>query len=260
MGLTTRMIIAVFGLILFTIQIARTKKIEFNKDVFYLFLYCIGFVAISLLTLLINWSADIHFVFYPVSLVLILISSYSIVKLFKFDSRSILLEFVIAVVVQNILSLVMFVKPEIFQFLNDYQNISESELLRLGKLSEMRLLGFGSSYFGSGIINCIGLLFITYLYLEEKITSRKLIYILLFLITASIGILKARTTFLGVILALIFISTRDTLKSIKFLFQFLFILFGILLIQHAEFLTHLMWLHVCVCVLVCVCVCVCVCV
>lgn len=223
MGLTTRMIITVCGLLLLITQIILTKKIEFNQDILRLFLFCSGFVAISLLSMSLNSSTDIQFVFYPVSLVLILISSYAVVKLFKFDSRTILIAFVYAIVIQNILSLLMFVMPELSQFLNDYQNISELDLLKLDELSEMRLLGFGSSYFGSGIINCVGLLFIAFLYLEEKITYKKLTYVLLFLVTAFIGILKARTTFLGVILALIYISTRDRLKSIKFLIQFLFI-------------------------------------
>ncbi len=223
MGLTTRMIITVCGLLMLIIHIVRTKKIDFNQDIIRLFYYFIGFIAISFLSMSLNSSTDIQFVFYPVSLLLILISSYAVVKLFKFDSRIIIITFVYAIVAQNILSLLMFVMPELSQFLNDYQNISELDLLKLDELSEMRLLGFGSSYFGSGIINCVGLLFIAYLYLEEKITSRKLMYVLLFLVTAFIGILKARTTFLGVILALLYISTRDGLKSIKFLIQFLFI-------------------------------------
>jgi hypothetical protein len=111
----------------------------------------------------------------------------------------------------------MFILPNFAQSLNAIQKLSELDELKVGELSGIRLLGFGSSYFGSGIINCFGLILIAYLYSNSDKLTHRVWYVLLFLITGFIGILKARTTFIGILLSLLLITILDWRKTLKFL-------------------------------------------
>jgi hypothetical protein len=215
-GLTTRIYLSFFGFILLTLQIVLRKKFEVHTQLLKTIAFLSLFPLISISSLLFNSSMDIQFVFYPISLILIVFASYPILYFFNYNNEKILKYIVSAIVLQNIISLIMFISPSTSNLINSIQIISEPELLKMSELSEMRLLGFGSSYFGSGIINCFGLIVVTFLYLKSDIKRHRILYVLLFILIAFIGILKARTTFIGIILSILYIFISDWKKTISY--------------------------------------------
>lgn len=120
-------------------------------------------------------------------------------------------------VIQNIISLVIFSNPDLSNILNDVQVVSDLDLLKFEETSELRILGFGSSFFTSGILNSMLLIVNSYLFLKAKTKVEKLKYTLFFIILGFVGVLKARTVFVGLILSLcytLFISAKSFVKQI----------------------------------------------
>ncbi len=216
-GLTTRIWFSIFGFFLLIVKLIFGKEILIQRNILKIIYLMVGFVILSFISLSINGSFDLQFVLYPFSLLLILFASFLIIHVFNYNFDVIIKYLIFAILVQNILSLIMFIYPNVGQFLNSIQNISELDQLKFGELSELRLLGFGSSFFGSGIINCFGLLLITYSYVKSINKPYRFYYVFLFLVIGFIGVLKARTTFLGILLSIIYLIITNKKKLVRFL-------------------------------------------
>jgi len=217
LGLTTRIFISIFGILILGFRLIIYQKLNSNRKLLSLVFLMAIFGIVSILSLLLNNTTDLQFVLYPISLLLILSAAYFIIYIYNFNFKRLFVSIILAIILQNILSLCMFILPNFAQSLNAIQKLSELDELKVGELSGIRLLGFGSSYFGSGIINCFGLILIAYLYSNSDKLTHRVWYVLLFLITGFIGILKARTTFIGILLSLLLITILDWRKTLKFL-------------------------------------------
>lgn len=69
----------------------------------------------------------------------------------------------------------------------------------------MRLQGWGSNFFGAGIINGLALILMTYLFLNKRV-RRLWCFTILYVFILVIGILIARTTLIGFCSVFLFIS------------------------------------------------------
>jgi hypothetical protein len=122
----------------------------------------------------------------------------------------------------------MFSIQPVRDLLNSIQVTSDFELKVLEETLEFRLVGFGSKFFGSGIINGFTLIIIgTILKLNHKINIFK--YTIYFLFIFVFGMMMARTTIVGAIFALAIIFAPNNIftfdvSRIKMIFKFLFYL------------------------------------
>jgi len=238
-GIGTRVFMGIMGFSMFLLEILKVKKpIVFNRPflIVYFALFCISLV--SLLSLLYNRTTDIEFfIKYPVSIIIIIFSSYFVTKLVSYKSKDenqipvVMQLFINVVIIQIIIALIMFAFQPIRDILNTTQVTSDQELKVLEQTLEFRLVGFGSKFFGSGIVNGFALILIgSILRYNSHIKINVFKYTMSFLFLFVFGMMMARTTIIGALLALgIVFQPKNSLgfninqikKNTKFLFYLL---------------------------------------
>jgi hypothetical protein len=164
-------------------------------------LFIILFVSAS--SLLINNQFDYQFVFYPLSIIFIILAAYFVVKQGKLDLYKLINYLIISISLQNFISFIFFLSPPVLNFFNSIQNLSSLDKIKFEELNSIRILGLGSSFFGSGIINSVGLILITYKLTVVKKRKFLNIYSFLFILNLIIGLFKARTILIGFLIIIL---------------------------------------------------------
>lgn len=164
--------------------------------------------SLSFLSILINGTSDFEFIKYPVSIIAILFSAYALIRIFYImdipcDFNYIAKLFIGVVFIQSVVALLMFIIPSFYEFMTSIQVISIDEAGKMSSLSEMRIIGFGSQYFGAGITNGLALIILAYLIRVGEYDSTMLKASAMFLFIFAVGIGMARTTFIGFGIALL---------------------------------------------------------
>lgn len=248
-GIGTRVYLAIAGFIILIFQL--TKQAELKKDIFIrkdTLVFALTFVFIifiSLISVFLNNTRDIQFITYPISLCLILLAAYFIHFILKKNYRIISFEtimnlIVIAVLVQVILALLSFLFPSVNNFLLGLQSINELEASKIEQTMTIRLMGFGSTFFGAGLINGFTLIIIAVLIKKPNTSYGRILFLsFAFLAIFSLGMMMARTTIIGFILAITYLLMPTLYFKIKilknkrrFFFNLIFIpAFAILLLS-----------------------------
>jgi hypothetical protein len=238
-GIGTRVFMGIMGFSMFLLEILKVKKpIVFNRPFLIVYFALFSISLVSLLSLLYNRTTDIEFfIKYPVSIIIIIFSSYFVTKLVSYKSKDenqipvVMQLFINVVIIQIIIALIMFAFQPIRDILNTTQVTSDQELKVLEQTLEFRLVGFGSKFFGSGIVNGFALILIgSILRYNSHIKINVFKYTMSFLFLFVFGMMMARTTIIGVLLALgIVFWPKNSLgfninqikKNTKFLFYLL---------------------------------------
>jgi len=212
---STRILLSIAGLVVLIFSI--TKQASKSKDIFIsrnLVRYVLPFASIifvSGFSIVLNNSNDIEFIKYPLSLVFILLAGYFVHFIIKKVHNTITYKIVIsyiiaAVLVQIIISVIAFVSPAVNDALQSIQNISDLDISKLEETTGLRLNGFGSTFFGAGIINGFALLSIAALVKQKNNSRSKTIYLsFAFVVILALGSMMSRTTLVGGILAILFL-------------------------------------------------------
>src|SRR5690242_2978989 len=212
---STRILLSIAGLVVLIFSI--TKQASKSKDIFIsrnLVRYVLPFAAIIFISgfsIVLNNSNDIEFIKYPLSLVFILLAGYFVHFIIKKVHDTITYKIVInyiiaAVLVQIIISVIAFVSPAVNDALQGIQNISDLDISKLEETTGLRLNGFGSTFFGAGIINGFALLSIAALVKQKNNSRSKTIYLsFAFVVILALGSMMSRTTLVGGILAILFL-------------------------------------------------------
>lgn len=205
-GVNTKMIIAVFGLLVLMVKLAQ-KVIYLEKDYITLSLSALAVSLCGVLSMWYNDTSDTAYATYIVSMWVWLGGAYFVVNLIKFvhgkDTVLLLCNYLIAIcVLQSVLALSIDMNPAVKTFVDsiypDGTYYAKHE----------RLYGIGAALDVAGsrfsaaliMITCIGL---TY---GNKLRKTWLaLYVLSFLIIAVLGNMVARTTTIGVILSLAYL-------------------------------------------------------
>jgi len=158
--------------------------------------------SLSCLSIFINGTSDFEFIKYPVSIIAILFSAYALIRIFRmmdisYDFNYIAKLFVSVVFIQSVIAVLMFVIPSFYDLMTSIQVIPIDEAEKMSSLSEMRIIGFGSQYFGAGITNGLALIIMAYLIRIGEYDSAMLKASAIFLFIFAVGIGMARTTFIG---------------------------------------------------------------
>ena len=112
--------------------------------------------------------------------------------------------------IQCLVSLMMFASPAIKQFFDSIVKVSDNPTM-LNLLSKnvtsYRILGFGTSFFGAGLEVTFSLLTIVALVRGGENISKLTFwwYVIAFILNTSVGVLMARTTFIGLGISLAFL-------------------------------------------------------
>lgn len=158
--------------------------------------------SLSCLSIFVNGTADFEFIKYPISIIAILFSAYALIRIFEimdisYGFNHIAKLFISVVFIQSIIAAFMFVIPTFYEFMISIQVISIDEINKMSSLSEMRMIGFGSQYFGAGITNGLALIILAYLIRVGEYDGAMLKASAIFLFIFAAGIGMARTTFIG---------------------------------------------------------------
>ena len=210
----SRVVLAVAGFFILIFHLAKQagirKDILIKKDILiYAGIFAL-LIFFSLTAIFLNGTKDLEFVTYPVSLSLILLAAYFIHFIVKKTNRIVTYEtimnlIVTAVLIQVLLALFSFLSPAVSNFLLSIQSINELEASKIQETMTLRLVGFGSTFFGAGLINGFALMTIAVLVKKPGISYYRIFLLsLAFLIIFVLGMMMARTTIIGFVLAIVY--------------------------------------------------------
>jgi hypothetical protein len=210
-GIGTRMLMTVAGFLVFLLTFIKATargEVRIRKDILVIFFFILALVGISIITNLVNLTGDLAFVKYAGSILYMLLGGYFIIWLLKqyYDELSFSIignYIVVAGIIQVLLSLLMFTVPPLYDALYAIQNTDALMNERLSFIGGFRLVGFGSTFFASGIVHGYMLILLAAL-IRYKANSRRniLFYALAFCLLMVLGTMMARTTMIGGILGL----------------------------------------------------------
>lgn len=220
----------VFGAIGATLLLTKLYQKLLNRVLFIsnqtaLILVTLFFISfVASISVGINNTNDLEFVSYSVSMIVGICGAYfyyRIVKKLKVqtDEFAILSLIVYTVALQSIISLLMFLIPRFNDLIFSIIYLDELKAMKVTNLEGTRIIGFGRSFFGSGIYSGMGLILISYLVRYYKLNKQYLLFFaLLYILIFSIGMLMARTTVVGFLMSLLMlfspnIFTRHLLLS-----------------------------------------------
>lgn len=214
-GINTKMAMAGVGLVWFVFNIAKGRKGNVDKDFFVLSLIALSLSLFSLIAMIYNNTQDGSFLTYFVSMWVWLGGAYTAVNVMKtvhgYISVELVCNYLIAVcVIQCILAYSMSIVPTLKNFIDSFLG---GEDAFMGK-AEGRLYGIGAALDVAG--QRFSAVLVMLAFLTYKRTNNKnvvtLLYVLAFFIIAVVGNMMARTTTVGVSIALLF-WTIDALMN-----------------------------------------------
>jgi len=176
--------------------------------------------SLSCLSIFINDTSDFEFIKYPASIIAILLSASVLVRIFEMmdtpcDFNYVAKLFIGVVFIQSVVAVLMFISPSFYELMTSIQAISIDEVEKMSSLSEMRIIGFGSQYFGAGITNGLALIILAYLIRIGEYDSTMLKASAMFLFIFAVGIGMARTTFIGFGMAILLLFPYSGLLKLN---------------------------------------------
>ena len=171
-------------------------------------------------SVIINLSTDIYYVKNILTYYLCFWGWYFISYMFlivykEYNLKTLIKYFTLSAILHICLSLIMYYDYSIQQFLISLLKQSDIEKDALIRVEGTRLLGFGASYNGAGIINGFILILISLYVTNNKISFIEyLLYIIAIILIFVIGMMQARTILIGGLIG-ICILLFNWIKSIK---------------------------------------------
>lgn len=216
--LTTRVIIGVFGFIIIFIRLIsmlQTRSLLVRKNLIYIYLLLTCLSATSIVSVAINGTNQLVFLTFFQSATFSFLNAMLIYEVMKRLNRStefFLVKYIIfSITLQSLISLILYLRPDISALVYSYVHNSELGALVREQVAEKRISGFARSFFGAGMFSGMGLILIAYSIQHHYLRHKDIIiYTLLFLFIFIIGMMMARTTIVGAILAaLLIILPKD---------------------------------------------------
>ncbi|OKZ44354.1 MAG: hypothetical protein BHV68_02965 [Bacteroidales bacterium 43_8] len=193
-----------------------------SKKVWNMVMMLIAFCFLYLIVILINDRVDYFFIKeYVILDLLTLVAVYPVVILFRrlYGEMTfpLVAKFVTnAVLLQNVLSVLMFFSPEINTFLLNLLTQSDLNDVFIEGANGFRLIGFGSAFFSAGITNSVALILTAVIINFSILTKKQLLwYILVYLLIFFIGIMMSRTTLVGFVISLVVFCYKSKIWELK---------------------------------------------
>lgn len=204
LGFPIAYLLVPFGVLLFLID-TLNNKFNIRSDFFKMFLILFFIVFFFMISIFINQTGDSYYIKEVFQFnIFAFFSAYFIVRYYinNFDSdiNKFVLIFSNVVFFQLIISFIALINPIFFNFIF---SIIDSTILfedALESFSDFRMVVIGTPFFGSAIINCFTLALIAAYYPTSKY---KKLSLFLWVSIATLGMVSARTTIVGIIISLI---------------------------------------------------------
>ncbi|MNH92961.1 hypothetical protein D3C73_455490 [compost metagenome] len=242
-GLSSRLIVAVFGLIMLFYKTTRKGVLNTNRNVSNLFLISFAIAIWSYLcTVIFNNIYDYTYVKHPYTIFVMLLACSFCSELIEKRFGSVTFEivakyFVYAILLQSFITLLIFFSSPFGDLMNSIQRLGDRELLIIGNhlTNQTRFIGFGVVFYNASFFFGSALLFIAYLLrFPEYIQGRKR-YWLYYLIIAFVGMGLSRSTMIGIFISL-FVYLYPSKVDIVFFRRIAKLLFFSLLIFFSVYL------------------------
>ena len=208
----TKLILASVGLVLFGVEIAKSRSGTLNKDLLIISAYALIFSLVCLFSVVWNNTPDYAYASYVVSMWVWLSGAYVVSRAIKLlhgsVSFNVLCHYLIIVcVIQCILALAIDMNPA-FKTVVDTYILQDQEFLN--KVN--RLYGIGAMLDTAGIRFSVVLVLLSALITGHLGKNRNVmlyLYFIAYFIITVVGNMIARTTTVGVLLSVIYIIYRQ---------------------------------------------------
>ena len=214
-GINTKMAMAGIGLVWLGFNIAKGRKGNIDKDLFILSLIALSLSLFSLVAMVYNNTRDGSFLTYFVSMWVWLGGAYTAINVIKkvhgYVSVELVCNYLITVcVAQCIIAYSMTIMPVLKDFVDSFLG---GEDAFMGKAGD-RLYGVGAALDVSGMRFSAVLIMIAVLMTHHTGRSAlSLFYVLAFFIISVIGNMMARTTTVGLVIALLYLVVNSLLNK-----------------------------------------------
>lgn len=243
-SVNTKMAMAAFGLVLLGIQLGKARNSVLNKNIFILSIFAAVVSLIGLVSVTYNETPDYTYASYIVSMWVWLGGAYVAVSLMKkvhgYVSVKLICNYLIVVcIAQCTLALLIDSYPIVKNFVDGFLASGG----HMGK-NESRLYGIGCALDVAGSRFAVVLIMIAYITtLKEDVAVRKYIwlYIAAFLYITVVGNMMARTTIMGVGLALLYWLGKSGVFNLRINSEYKYIWnrLGLLLLVAIPFMVYL---------------------
>lgn len=204
-GVNTKMVLALFGLLVFGKELAQKRSAGMDKDFFVLSLWAMGISLISLVTMTINNTPDASFLTYFISMWVWMGGAYAVIRWLNVaygyvNVRLVCNCLIVVCVMQCWVAWAKVLYPPLQEFIN---HIIGGEAF-MGNTKGNRLSGIGASLDVAGLRFSAVIVMIGYILSKtQKMSHLQLVgYLFSFLVITVIGNMMSRTTTLGVGIAL----------------------------------------------------------
>ena len=163
-------------------------------------------IFVALLSIILNQSSDVFFLKWGIVNILYLMGAMTLVYLIenvwgRFDTRLLVEMMACSAILQLSIALLMWTSPSLHEVLYSITYVDEIGQDAIDRTAGKRLMGFGTNFFGSGVLH--GFILISMICLYGKMSFIKtVLWSLSFIFITAIGMMMARTTLLGTLIAL----------------------------------------------------------
>ncbi len=197
------------------------------------------FGAACLLTGYINNSSDPYFINSTKSQVAWLFSAYFVIYLFfavnpKGNFADFLFYVMLAITIQGVITIAMYMNPAVNSFFSSIQMTDWLAGYKRDETEGERLLGYGTAFFGAGIVYGMGLIITVYVLVRKKMNIiMQILVSAIYVFIFFVGLFSARTTMVGffasiALLLFSFFLDKRTLKGQVVKFSSFVVVFGII--------------------------------
>ena len=241
---STNILLGVIGFIIFVANPKVRKEMFRGKSVRKIYFLFLPIISISLFSIIINGTTDLYFIKWSflgmLSLFGAMLLSFFIKKMWGgISSQLIVSLMVLSAICQLTIALAIWISPSIHDFLFSITHFDKIGVDALERTEGHRLLGFGISFFPSGVIHGLILLLMS-IYIGKKTGIWLFLWILSFIFITAIGMMMARTTIVGALMALamlLYNVLRNNIRINTLFSIFSFTIFVIIFISY--FTTYL---------------------
>lgn len=216
-GVNTKMIMAAIGAIFLILDCSMSRNIILKKDILAVIMISFFISLASLLSMTYNNTIDPSFLTYPVSMFVWIGGAYCLIRcisLLDGDADVIrICNYIIAVcTIQCIIAYLASITPPLKAFIDSFVGGEEAFM---GK-AEGRLYGIGAALDPSGLRFSAALCMIAFAgckYFKQLSRIEVIAYLVAFAIIAVIGNMIARSTTMGLVISLVFITLFSIIPS-----------------------------------------------
>lgn len=201
-GANTKMILAMFGLVILAVNMSRSRGALLNKDFFSVLVISLLVSFIGFFSVIYNNTSDYSYATYFISMVVWMSGAYITIKIMKLccleiSVRTVCNFLIVLCVAQCLLALLIDIFPVLRQVV--------SRVMIVTPAMEGRLYGVDASLDIAGTRFSAVLIMITHCCLSESNKWNHLLwYVLAYMIITIVGNMISRTTIVGVILSTIY--------------------------------------------------------